>query len=632
MINKYPVWKYLIIIAVIIPGLFYALPNLFGEDPAVQISATRTTVIDSAVLARIEQTLKDEEITLVGATLDEKGAKIRFTNTEDQLRARELLQRALGDKYVVALNLLPATPRWLEKIGGAPMFLGLDLRGGVHFLMQVDIDGRLAREESRFVQDLRTAMRKGKVRYRTIDREAGTGIVVKFRDAAVRDEGYELIRKDDEFRGLNVVATERDGEPLLIATISEQQIAEISKFALEQNMTSLRNRVNELGVAEPIVQRQGEDRIVVQLPGVQDTAKAKEILGQTATLEIMLVDEEHDLMGAVKGRIPPGSRLYRDRQDRPILLKKKVIYSGDNIIDSAAGFDSGPGGGGPVVHITLDARGTKINQRVTGENIGKRMAVVYIETKTKTRVDAQGKPVLDASGKEIKIKKQIEEVITAPVIRDQLGKRFQIEGLDSIEEARDLSLLLRAGALATPIEIIEERTIGPSLGQENIKQGFRSVLIGFLLVLVFMAVYYRTFGWVANLALVLNLVLIVAVLSLFQATLTMPGVAGIVLTVGMAVDANVLIFERIREEIRNGNTPQASIHTGYDRALSTIVDANITTLIAAIVLFNFGTGPIKGFAITLSIGILTSMFTAIFVTRGVVNLAFGGRQIERVPI
>jgi preprotein translocase subunit SecD len=423
-------------------------------------------------------------------------------------------------------------------------------------------------------------------------------------------------------RELVATEVERDGAFYLDLALTADEKKNIGSFALEQNITSLRNRVNELGVAEPIIQQQGTDRIVVQLPGVQDPSRAKEILGRTATLEIMLVDEEHDLMSAVQGRVPPGSKLYRTRQGAPILLKKGVVYSGDNIIDSAAGFDSR--NGSPVVHITLDSRGAAINQRVTGENVGKRMAVVYIETRTETKTDPDGT--------EVKVKKRIEEVITAPVIRDQLGKRFQIEGLDSVEEAQDLSLLLRAGALATPIEIIEERTIGPSLGKDNVEQGFLSVVIGFAAVLVFMALYYRAFGLIANLALALNLVLIVAVLSLFQATLTMPGIAGIVLTVGMAVDANVLIFERIREELRNGSTPQASIHAGYDKALSTIVDANVTTLIAAIVLFNFGTGPVKGFAVTLSIGIITSMFTAIVGTRAVVNLVYGGRRLTKVPV
>jgi len=627
-VNRYPLWKYLAILAVLLVGVFYALPNLYGEQPAVQISGTRATRVDAEVLRRAEQALKAAGLPYEFAGQDETGARYRFPDADTQLRARDLLQKTLGDRFVVALNLLPATPEWFERFNARPMYLGLDLRGGVHFLMEVDVDGALRLAEDRYVRDLRTALRKAKVRYRSVRRAAGGGIEIRFRRPGELAKARDVL--DDDFTELDVAEVERDGETLLKVSLSEQARRDIAKFALEQNMTSLRNRVNELGVAEPIIQRQGDRRIVVQLPGVQDTAKAKELLGKTATLEIMLVDEEHDLTSALQGRVPPGSRIYYDRQGRPILLKKEVIYSGDNIIDAATGFDSRSGG--PVVHITLDARGARINQRVTGENIGKRMAVVYIETITETKTDADGRPLRGPDGKVVKVKRRIEEVITAPVIRDQLGKRFQIEGLDSVEEARDLALLLRAGALATPVEIIEERTVGPSLGQANIEQGYESVLIGLLLVAVFIAVYYKVFGLVADLALFFNLVLIVAVLSLFQATLTMPGVAGIVLTVGMAVDANVLIFERIREELRNGNTPQASIHAGYDKAFSTIVDANITTLIAAIVLFNFGTGPIKGFAVTLSIGILTSMFTAILGTRAVVNLVFGGRRLKRLPV
>jgi len=626
--NQYPLWKYLMIIAVIVPGVFYFLPNLYGETPAVQVSATRTATMDAATLKRIEDGLKSAGLEYSGAALDENGARVRFADTEVQLKAKDVLQRTLGDKYVVALNLLPATPHWFAPFNARPMYLGLDLRGGVHFLMEVDLEGAIKRAEDSYVRELRTELRNARVRYDSIAREDNGGIAITLREPDHLAKARAVL--DEKFRDLDVSELERDGKPYLKAALSEAAKKERSKFALEQNITSLRNRVNELGVAEPIIQRQGDSRIVVQLPGVQDTAKAKELLGKTATLEIMMVDEDHDLVGAIQGRVPPGSALYTQRDGRPILLKKEVIYSGDNIIDAAAGFDSRSGT--PVVHITLDSHGAAINQRVTGDNIGKRMAVVYIETKSETQRDADGNAVRDEQGREIKVKKRIEEVITAPVIRDQLGKRFQIEGLDSVEEARDLSLLLRAGALATPIEIIEERTIGPSLGKENIHQGFKSVVVGFALVLLFMAIYYKVFGLIANLALFFNLVLMVAVLSLFQATLTMPGVAGIVLTVGMAVDANVLIFERIREELRNGNTPQSSIYAGYDKALSTIVDANITTLIAAVVLFNFGTGPIKGFAVTLSIGILTSMFTAIIGTRAVVNLLYGRRRLTGVSV
>ncbi len=615
-------------LAVILPGLLYAVPNLYGEDPGVQITGVRSFKVDETVLDRMEKALGEGGVRWQKVSLDGSGARLRFVDTETQLKAKDLLQRELGDNYTVALNLMPATPDWLTSIGGVPMYLGLDLRGGVHFLMEVDVQGALTRAEDRYVGDLRSSLRDAKVRYLTVRRVPSGGIEIKFRDNDQRESGRGTIER--ELPELQLKDEERQGKPILLATIRPQQFEEITKFALDQNMTALRNRVDELGVAEPVVQQQGDRRIVVQLPGVQDTAKAKEILGRTATLEVMMVDEEHDLQSAQTTSVPPGSKLFRHRNGSQILLQKRLVYSGDNVVDAAAGIDNQTGG--PVVYITLDARGAAINQRITGKNIGKRMAVVYIEIKSETKRDADGRPVFNDQGSEVKIRRRIEEVITAPVIRDQLGKRFQIEGLDSISEAQDLALLLRAGALAAPIEIIEERTVGPSLGKDNIDQGFKSVLIGFILVLIFMLAYYRLFGAVACAALMLNLVLIVAVLSLFQATLTLPGVAGIVLTVGMAVDANVLIFERIREEIRNGNTPQASIHVGYDRALSTIVDANVTTLIAAIVLFNFGTGPIKGFAITLSIGIITSMFTAILGTRGVINLIYGGRRVQRLSI
>jgi len=624
--NQYPLWKYLLIVALLIPGFIYALPNVYGENPAVQVSATRGAEVDGAAFKRMEGALQAAGIEWLASTLDETGARFRFHDTDVQLKAQDTLQRELGERYVVALNLQPATPHWLRLLDARPMYLGLDLRGGVHFLMEVDVAAAVRNAEERFVQDLRSTMREKRVRYLTVNREESGAVLIKFRSAAERTAAMKLV--DDEFRDLDFQELERDGSPYLVGRLTEQKKKDIIEFALDQNMTSLRNRVNELGVAEPIIQRQGDRRIVVQLPGVQDTARAKEIIGKTATLEVMMVDEDHEY--SIDKRVPPGSKLYNLRRGGQILLKKGVVYSGDNIVDAAAGLDSR--NGGPVVHITLDSRGAAINQRITGQNIGKRMAIVYIEDRSEIKRDNDGKPVLDEEGRPERVKKRIEEVITAPVIRDQLGKRFQIEGLDSVNEAQDLALLLRAGALAAPIDIIEERTIGPSLGRENIAQGFRSVVIGFVLVLVFMAMYYRVFGMIANIALSLNLVLMVAVLSMFQATLTMPGVAGIVLTVGMAVDANVLIFERIREELRAGNTPQASIFTGYSQALSSIVDANITTLIAAIVLFNFGTGPIKGFAVTLSIGILTSMFTAIMGTRAVVNLVYGGRRLSSLPI
>lgn len=628
MLNHYPWWKWAVIALVIVPGLFYALPNLFGDDPGIQIRGVRGSAIESADFDRVRTLLSAAGLDPKGAVLDEDGLRLRFVSPEMQLKARDVLQQELGTQYTVALTLLPDAPAWLTSAGARPMYLGLDLRGGVHFLMEVDMASVVRRAEDRYVTDIRTRLREEKIRYEGVRRIPEGGIEVQLREADQIDLAQKTIRR--QLQGLQVEQTDRNGAAVLVIRLNDSERQELSEFALEQNITSLRNRIDELGVAEPVVQRQGNRRIVVQLPGVQDTARAKRILGRTATLETMLVDEEHSLDAAVAGKVPPGSRLYRLRDGRPILLKKRVLYSGDNIIDAAASIDSQSGG--PIVSITLDAMGARINQRVTGDNVGKRMAVLYIEIRSRVKTDAEGRPILDDDGNAVRIKQRIEEVITAPVIRDQLGKRFQIEGLDSVMEARDLALLLRAGSLAAPVEIIEERTVGPSLGQANINRGFQSVMIGFALVLVFMAFYYRVFGLFANVALTLNLVLLVAVLSMFQATLTLPGVAGIVLTVGMAVDANVLIFERIREELRNANSPQASIHSGYEKAFSTIVDANITTLIAAIVLFNFGTGPIKGFAVTLSIGIITSLFTAIFVTRGLVNLVYGGRRLHELRI
>ena len=628
MRNHYPWWKWLIIVVVVIPGFFYALPNLFGDDLGIQIRGTRGATLTSSDLTQIQSLVDASGSVYRSIRKDDRGISIRLTTPDDQLKVRDLLEQELGNRYTIALTLLPAAPDLFASVGAKPMYLGLDLRGGVHFLMEVDMNSVSRRAQERYVADIRAALRKEKLRYKEVHNRPDGAIEIWLRDASRLPEAQKLIQR--EFSGLAVDNVEVQGGEHLTVRLSESEVQDLSEFALTQNITALRNRIDELGVAEPIVQRQGDRRIVIQLPGVQDTARAKRILGRTATLEMMLVDEEHSLEAAQNGKTPPGSRLYRMRDGRSVLLKKRVIYSGENIVDAAASIDTQ--NGGPIVSITLDAVGSRINQRITGDNIGKRMAVVYIEIRSRNKINADGQVVTDQQGRVVRVKERIEEVITAPVIRDQLGKRFQIEGLDSVTEARDLALLLRAGSLAAPVEIIEERTVGPSLGRANIEQGFLSVIIGFVLVLVFMLLYYRTFGLFANTALGLNLVLIVAVLSMFQATLTLPGVAGIVLTVGMAVDANVLIFERIREELRNGNTPQASIHLGYDRALSTIVDANITTLIAAIVLFNFGTGPIKGFAVTLSIGILTSMFTAIFVTRGLANLMYGRKRVKSLAI
>ena len=617
--NQYPLWKYLLIVAVLVVGLFFALPNIYGSNPAVQVKADRDAPIDQILEGRLVDGLKSLGMGALRVERDDRSLLLRFADENTQLKAKDYITGELGSQYVVALNLAPATPTWIDELGVLPMYLGLDLRGGVHFLMEVDMEGAIRLAEQRYAGDLRQMLREEKIRYAGITRRDTGGVLLRFRNNDTRQQAYDLVRR--ELPELDV--TERDGaeHPELLIRLNQRAADEVMRFALQQNITTLRNRVNELGVAEPVIQQQGSNRIVVQLPGVQDTAKAKEILGATATLQFRMVDTEHSVQEALAGRIPATARLYRESNGAPILLKRSVMLSGDYITDASSGLDSQTGT--PAVFITLDGKGASLFSKRTRDKIGRPMATVFIENKTET---------LLIDGEKVKKTSTEETVINVATIRDQLGKRFQITGLGNTEEARDLALLLRAGALAAPIEIVEERTVGPSLGQENIEQGFRSVIIGFVLVLVFMATYYRVFGLVANLALTFNLVMIVAVLSMLQATLTLPGIAGIVLTTGMAVDANVLIFERIREEIRNGNTPQASIEAGYKKALSTIADANITTLIAAIVLFGFGTGPIKGFAITLSIGIVTSMFTAIMGTRAVINLYYGGRRVQKLQI
>lgn len=621
--NRYPSWKYILILIVIIVGILYALPNLYGSSPALQISASSSTAeVSELTELQVNIALDDADIESVSMELGDGRLTIRFADEETQLRAKDILQTELGRSHVIALNLAPDTPDWLRSLGAEPMFLGLDLRGGVHFLMEVDMEAAVQASEERYVSDIRTLLRENKVRYKTITRNDEGGLLIRYRDEVQKIDGERLIR--DNFRDLDVVDTASKTEiesPQTRLILNPDVVKETEKNALQQNITILRKRVNELGVAEPVIQQQGLKRIVVQLPGVQDTARAKEILGATATLEFRLVDDDHSVQDAINGPVPAGSRLYDNRDGGKILLKKRVMLTGDYIIDAASGIDQQSGG--PDVSITLDGKGAKAMSNATRDNVGRRMAVVFIETKTET---------VEEDGKMVKKKLKIEEVINAATIREQLGKRFHITGIGSTMEARNLALLLRAGALAAPIEIVEERTVGPSLGKDNIAKGFNSVAIGFILVLIFMAIYYRVYGLFADVALTLNLVLIVSLLSLLQATLTLPGIAGIVLTVGMAVDANVLIFERIREEIRNGNSPQASIHAGYEKAFSTIMDANITTLIAALVLFSFGAGPIKGFAVTLSLGIMCSMFTAIMVTRALVNLTYGGRKLDKLRI
>ena len=616
--NKTPLWKTLLVVVIVLTGFLYALPNIFDQDPAMEVSGSRTVTVDDSTAARVTEALTAAQVSFKEIKQGDGKLLIRFTETAEQLKAQETLAHELGDGYTLALTLSADVPAWLTGLGAEPMYLGLDLRGGIHVLIDVDMDAAIAQAIDRYAGDIRTELRKEKLRYIKVE-EIPLGVSATFSDAVARDKAADVI--SNEFRNLKLNTSDNGNEFTVSAVLPEREKLEVQNFALHQNITTLRNRVNEMGVAEPIIQQQGERRIVVQLPGAKDPGALKDILSATATLEYRLEDTEHSVQDALDGRVPPGSKLYKRRDGRPILLKKKVIVTGNQITNASSGLDQRSGS--PMVSVSLDGPGGRRMRNVTTENVNKPMAVVFIETRTLTsKVD----------GQLVKRKELVEEVISVANILEPFGKRFQTTGLDSGEEARDLALLLRAGALAAPIEIVEERTIGPSLGQDSIDQGFRSVMIGLVLVMIFMAVYYRAFGMVANLALGLNLVLIVAVLSLIQATLTLPGIAGIVLTVGMAVDANVLIFERIREEIRAGVTPQACIHAGYEKALSTIVDANITTLIAALVLYAFGTGPIKGFAVTLFIGILTSMFTAIVGTRVVVNLLYGGKRIEKLSI
>ena len=601
-------------------GVIYATPNLFQAAPGVQIIGSRNAEVDEQIMGRVSRTLEAGGIEVSAISFDGQAIRAKVSSEEAQNSARDMLREALGPNYPVALADIPSTPSWLQSLGGQPMFLGLDLRGGVHFLMQVDMAAAKSKAMENYEADLRRVLREERIRYSGLNTTAEGDVVMRLRNAEDLNGAENKIRS--EFPELEQFAQPVDSTFELRLRMSEQAFSELSRSALKKNMLSIRNRIDQLGVSEPIIQQQGLDRIVVQLPGVKDPSEAKGIIGKTATLEVRLVDEKNALSASVNGRVPIGSKRFFFRDGTPILLESRVLFSGENIVDASAGFDSQ--GGGQIVSITLDAKGSAVNSDVTGDNIGNRMAVVYVESVVERSTGADGEEQVTT--------REVKEVITAPVIRDQLGKRFQITGLDRPGEAQELSLLLRSGSLAAPIYIVEERTIGPSLGAENIEKGFKSVLFGFLAVLVFMIIYYRLFGMIASFALVLNLVIIVAVLSLLQATLTLPGVAGMVLTVGMAVDANVLIFERIREEIVDGAPPQIAIHKGYDNAFSTIIDANLTTLLAALVLFNFGTGPIQGFAITLSIGIMTSMITAIFITRIVVNMIYGNRRLDELKI
>ncbi len=610
MLNKYPLWKYLMVAIIAIVGILYAAPNLYGSDPAVQVSGVRGAEVTTATLDQVREALQASGVEPKSAGLEDGQVLVRLKDTDTQLKAQEAVAETLGDDYSVALNLAPATPAWLESIGAGPMKLGLDLRGGVHFLMEVDMDEALNKADEQLQTDLRTNLREEKLRYTSIRRTAQGVVKVKLRDEATADQAETYLKQQSG----NEYSIDRDGQELTLA-LTEARIKEIRNYAIEQNMTIIRNRVNELGVAEPLVQRQGAERIVVQLPGVQDTARAKEILGATATLEFHLVDTEHDLGAAIDGRVPPGSVLYDSRDGRPVLAYKRVMLTGDHIQDAQSGYDEY---NRPQVNIKLDSQGGAKMSRATKDNVGNPMATVFIEYKPSGKIGPDGKALPP---------RKIEEVIQVATIQSRLGRSFRITGIDSPQEAHNLALLLRAGALIAPIQIVEERTVGPSLGKENIENGINAMLYGFIAIVLFMVIYYKAFGLVANMALAMNVVLIVGVMSMIPgATMTLPGIAGIVLTVGMSVDANVLIFERIREELRAGRSIQQAIHQGYDHAFSTIADANITTMITALILFGIGTGPVKGFAVTLAIGIITSMFTAIVGTRAVVNLIYGGKK------
>lgn len=618
MINKFPWWKNLLVFATIAIGFFYAIPNLYGEDPALQVSGTNGNPVSQEVAAEVENLLKTKNIKGI-SELDEQGQLlIRFTDTDTQIMAKDLVQSYLGDRYITALNLAPATPEFMRNLGMHPLKLGLDLRGGVHFLMEVDMDEAMKKMRTQLVSDLRNELRQNNIRLSGA-RADGNDVLITFRDAQSRDAAADLLKKNH--RDFIFQNSERDGSYFIRAVMTEARLSQIRTAAVDQNINILRNRVNELGVAEPLIQRQGAERVVVELPGVQDTARAKEILGATATLEFRLVNSNADVNAAMQGRIPPGTELHQDRNGYPVILEKRVILTGDHIVDASSSTDEN---GRPQVNISLDARGGSIMSEFTKDNVGKAMATNFIEFKVVENSDPDA-PKIGQPGYKPKFKK-VEQVINVATIQSRLGANFRITGIDSAREAHNLALLLRAGALIAPIQIVEERTIGPSLGQENIDNSLRAMLYGFTALGVFMIIYYKAFGFVANLALLFNLVMVVGVMSMVPgATMTLPGMAGIVLTIGMAVDANVLIYERIREELRNGRSVQVAINEGYSRAFATIADSNITSFITAFILFMVGTGAVKGFALVLMIGLASSMFTSVTACRAVVNIIWGGR-------
>lgn len=618
MLNKYPLWKNLLLVGILIVGLIYALPNLFGEDPAVQVIPTTGYKIDAQMEKNIESQLKEAGIAFKTIVKEDNGLLVRLSDETAQLKAKDIIKSEVGDNYITALNLAPKTPYWLSLLGANPMKLGLDLRGGVHFLMEVDVDGALEQYTDSAVGEVRTTMRENKVRYKRLHKlKTDLGVKMSFDSEPKLQQAIALMNKS--FQDYDLIPKRENGTYELICRIKQNRLQELKNSTVEKSITTLRNRVNELGVAEAIVQRQGANHIVVELPGIQDTARAKDILGKTATLAFFL--EADDSANQRNVNIAPaGTKWYTDRSGRPILLSKRMILTGESIIGAMVGADGQTGQ--PAVHVNVASKGLAIWQKATSDNVGKGLGVIYQETKT---------DFVKINGEVVKKTRTDESLISFATIRSPLGSRFQITGL-SLNEAQDLSLLLRAGSLPATITIVEERTVGPSLGQENIKMGQISIAVGLSLVLVCMVLYYSVFGIIANFALVINVILLVAILSLVGATLTLPGIAGIVLTIGMAVDANVLIFERIREELRTGVSTQAAIHSGFDKALTTIVDANLTTLIVAVILFSVGTGPVRGFAVTLSIGILTSMLTAIAGTRAMVNLVYGGRTVQKLRV
>jgi preprotein translocase subunit SecD len=602
--NRYPLWKYAILLVAVIVGLVYTLPNFFGEAPAVQVSSGKVTVrMDEAMTERVRQALADASVPVDFVQFDGNSVRARFADTDTQIRARDVIDRALNPdpadpSYVVALNLVSRSPQWLASLGAMPMYLGLDLRGGVHFLMQVDMGAALSRRSEAYVGDARALLRDRNIRHAGVTR-VGDNVEVRFREAALQQQAADLLR--EQLTDMDWVASAEGVDFKLTGTFQPEAARRIQDQALKQNITTLHNRINELGTSEPVIQQQGLDRVVVQLPGVQDTARAKDIIGRTATLEVRLVDDSAEAQAALAGSapVPFGTERYVERGGAPLIVRRQVILTGENLTDAQAGFDDQQQ---PAVHLTLDAKGARIFRDITRENVGRRMAILLFE---------KGKG----------------EVVTAPVIRTEIGGgRVQISGRMTTQEANDVALLLRAGSLAAPMEIIEERTIGPALGAENIEKGLNSVLWGFVAIAVFMVIYYMLFGLFSSLALAVNLLLLMALLSMLQATLTLPGIAAVALTLGMAIDANVLINERVREELRNGASPQAAIHAGYERAWATILDSNVTTLIAGVALLAFGSGPVRGFAVVHCLGILTSMFSAVLFSRGLVNLWYGRQK------